>query len=95
MAKKIKKSAREIERLSGLYQQTSQPIGMAAVTATGDGASGILATAHTKKHAIIRHDLITLLIVGVVMLVALFALNYFVDNTSLGPKLTGLISKII
>lgn len=95
MAKKFKKTAREIERLSGLYQHTSQPIGMATVTATAGGASGILATAHTKKHAIIRHDLITLLIVAFVMLVALFALNYFVDNTSLGTTLTNLISKVI
>ncbi|MBU1092739.1 hypothetical protein KJ836_03690 [Patescibacteria group bacterium] len=94
MAKKLKKTAKEIERLSGLYKSDNQSIGVSPIE-TIDNASGILATAHAKKHAIIRHDLISLLIIAFIMLVALFALNYFVDNTSLGATLTNIIGKLI
>jgi len=104
MAKKFKKTAKEIQRLSGLYQQTSQPIGVsvtpapvAAITpAAGEvPAVGTLAAAHVRKHAMIRHDLITLLIVAALMLAALFALNYLVDHTILGAWLTQAVGKVI
>ncbi len=98
MAKKFKKTAKEIERLSGLYQHTSQPIGVATPiinVVSGQAAEGTLAAAHNQKHAIIRHDLITLLIVAVIMLVALFALNYAVDHTIVGIWLNQVVSKFI
>ena len=98
MAKKFKKAAKEIQRLSGLYQQTSQPIGVAAPTinvASGQAAEGTLAAAHIQKHAIIRRDLITLLIVAVIMLAALFALNYAVDHTVAGTWLNQVVSRFI
>ncbi|MFA5967611.1 MAG: hypothetical protein WC805_03855 [Patescibacteria group bacterium] len=99
MAKKFKKTAKEIERLSGLYQQTNQHIGMSATpiasAISGSAAEGTLAAAHNQKHAIIRHDLITLLIVAVIMLVALFALNYAVDHTIVGTWLNQVVSKFI
>lgn len=102
MAKKFRKTARELQRLSNLYQQqTSQQIGVAPVvvaTATGvadSPAEGTLAAAHMQKHAIIRRDLITLLIVAILMLAALFALNYLVDNTAVGTWLTKVVGKII
>jgi len=98
MAKKFKKTAKEIQRLSGLYQQTSQPIGVATPiidSASGQAAEGTLAAAHNQKHAIIRRDLITLLIVAAIMLVALFALNYLVDNTAVGTWLNQMVSKFI
>lgn len=98
MAKKFKKTAKEIQRLSGLYQQTSQPIGVASPIidmASGQAAEGTLAAAHNQKHAIIRRDLITLLIVAILMLAALFALNYLVDNTVVGTWLTKVVGKII
>ena len=94
MAKKFKKTAKEIERLSGLYQHTSQPIGVASAI-SGSVAEGTLAAAHMQKHAIIRRDLITLLIVAVIMLVALFALNYAVDHTIVGTWLNQVVSKFI
>ena len=98
MAKKFKRTAKEIQRLSGLYQQTSQHIGVAAPViniASGQAAEGTLAAAHNQKHAIIRHDLITLLIVAAIMLVALFALNYAVDHTIVGTWLNQAVSKFI
>ncbi len=99
MAKKFKKAAKELQRLSSLYQQTSQPIGVlqtpTAQEMAGDVQIGTLAAAHAQKHAIIRHDLITLLIVAVIMLVALFALNYLVDNTAVGTWLHQAIAKFI
>ncbi|HCR42294.1 TPA: hypothetical protein DIV45_02990 [Patescibacteria group bacterium] len=98
MAKKFKKTAKEIERLSGLYKHTSQPIGVASPivnTVSGQAAEGTLAAAHNQKHIIIRHDLITLLIVAAIMLVALFALNYAVDHTIVGTWLNQVVSKFI
>lgn len=99
MAKKFKKTAKEIQRLSGLYQQTNQPIGVAVAPVvdpvSGQAAEGTLAAAHNQKHAIIRRDLITLLVVAVIMLMALFALNYLVDNTAVGTWLNQVVSKII
>ena len=102
MAKKFKKTAKEIQRLSGLYQQTSQPIGMPSVpVASAVGANpasmavGTLASAHAQKHAIIRRDLISLLIVASIMLIILFALNYLIDHTSLEGILTQMVGRII
>jgi hypothetical protein len=98
MAKKFKKTAKEIQRLSGLYQHTSQPIGVATPiidVASGQVAEGTFAAAHIQKHAIIRRDLITLLIVAVIMLMALFALNYAVDHTVVGTWLNQVVSKFI
>lgn len=99
MAKKFKKTAKEIERLSGLYKQTSQHIGVTAVPVvdpvSGQAAEGTFAAAHMQKHAIIRHDLMTLLIVAAIMLVALFALNYAVDHTIVGTWLNQVVSRFI
>lgn len=103
MGKKFKKTAKELQRLSSLYQSTNQqPIGVApvSVTVAAPGANeepavGTLAAAHMQKHAIIRRDLITLLIVALLMLAALFALNYLVDNTIVGTWLTQVVGKII
>lgn len=99
MAKKFKKTAKEIQRLSGLYQQTNQAIGAAAVPmvnpTSGQAIEGTLAAAHMQKHAVIRHDLITLLIVAVIMLAALFALNYTVDHTHFGDLLTAAVGKLV
>ena len=99
MAKKFKKAAKELQRLSSLYQQTNQPIGVpqtpTAQEMAGDVQVGTLAAAHAQKHAIIRRDLVTLLIVAVIMLVALFALNYAVDHTIVGTWLNQVVSKFI
>ena len=98
MAKKFKKAAKEIQRLSGLYQQKSQQIGVATPVidaVSGQAAEGTLAAAHIQKHAIIRRDLITLLIVAAIMVVALFALNYAVDHTIVGTWLNQVVSKFI
>jgi len=98
MAKKFKKTAREIQRLSGLYQKPNQQIGVAVPViniASGQAVEGTFAAAHMQKHAIIRRDLITLLIVAAIMLVALFGLNYAVDHTIVGTWLHQAVSKII
>jgi len=94
MAKKFKKSVKELERLSGLYKKPVQS-NISEVSISQDQTNTPLATKQIKEQMVIRHDLIYLTIVIAIVLIAMFALNYLINNTALGGILTDAISRVI
>jgi len=94
MAKKFKKSVKELERLSGLYKKPVQS-NTSEVPISENQANTPLAIEQMKEQAVIRHDLISLTVVIAIVLIAMFALNYLIDNTALGGILTNAISRVI
>lgn len=94
MSKKFKKSAKELERLANLYQKPAQD-NPSEVVSIVDSSGNTQTNIQAKEQMVIKHDLLTLAIVTVVVLLTMFALNYLIDNTALGGILTSAISRII
>ena len=94
MAKKFKKSAKEINRLANLYHQPVQT-NSGEISVNQQSSNTPLVAEQMKEQAMIRRDLGALAIVIAIVLVAMFALNYLIDNTALGGMLTTTISRIL
>ncbi len=98
MAKKNKKH-REIDRLQNLYQATSNTSStvedVKSETKPDESSEFLASTKYAAKHITIKKDLMFLAVLIVVMVVLLFALNYFVATTSFGDWIFNLISGII
>lgn len=94
MAKKFKKSAKELERLANLYQKPTQD-NSSEIVSIVDSSGNTQTNIQAKEQMVIKHDLLTLAIVTVVVLLTMFALNYMVDNTAVGTWLNQVVSKLI
>lgn len=92
MSKK-NKHARELERLSKLYQPTAQTaIGESPSTVVVD-VDSIDRIATNDGNTIVRRDLMWLTVIVLITLGLLFGVNYLVDHSAVGTKMLELIGK--
>mgnify|MGYP001068818209 CR=1 FL=1 len=98
MSKKIKKAAKELQRLQQMYGNTAKPDEQPKVSIDKEientEPTGEIAIARLTKYQLIKRDLIFLLILVVIMIAVLIGINYVLASTGLGMVLIKLLARI-
>src|SRR5680860_1417901 len=105
MGKKHKKQLKELQRLQALHQDANQSDGDFSIetqvtTVSVSSVSGTLTestapsavVSNVQEHGHVKKDLVFLTVLIVVMLAALIALNWAIDNTALGAWLLAILN---